>query len=171
MNPGFVGWCRIGFGGWLKPMKEAGSRRSLARTPVADVWRHTLSQIPSVFGRLVYLASLRDSNTGEYEHHGLIARFGAEAAGRALRESHEQTFAEWINLTIEEQTADLDLYFSAQKADRRTIIESWLTMTPYTGFAPGATREVERQLYLADLEAILELLKNEYGASLPDPDA
>ena len=34
------------------------------RSAAADLWRNTLSQIPTTFGRLIYLASLRDQNTG-----------------------------------------------------------------------------------------------------------
>lgn len=46
--------------------------------PAEDLWRRTLSGIPSIYGRLAFLASLRDVNTGRYEHHGLAMIFGAE---------------------------------------------------------------------------------------------
>ena len=51
------------------------------RSPASDLWRHTLSQIPTTFGRLVFLASLRDPNTGAYAHYGFAHRVGEEAAG------------------------------------------------------------------------------------------
>ncbi|MDP9115300.1 MAG: hypothetical protein M3O20_16675, partial [Acidobacteriota bacterium] len=66
----------------------------LERDALADLWKHTLSQIPTVYGRLVYLASLRDPNSGTYRHHGLSASFGREQSIYALRKSHEQTFLE-----------------------------------------------------------------------------
>ena len=49
---------------------------ALDRNAASDLWRNTLSQIPSVFGRLVYLASLRNANNGRYEHHGLALVLG-----------------------------------------------------------------------------------------------
>ena len=58
------------------------------RSASADLWRNTISQIPSVFGRLVYLASLRNPNNGSYEHHGLALVFGEDEANKALKNSH-----------------------------------------------------------------------------------
>ncbi|MDP1532609.1 MAG: hypothetical protein Q8L92_03395, partial [Rubrivivax sp.] len=43
-----------------------------------DVWRRTLRQIPTVYGRLVYLAQRRSPDSGLYEHHGLAKMFGEE---------------------------------------------------------------------------------------------
>ena len=80
----------------------------MERTAPADLWRNTLSQIPTVFGKLVYLSSLRNPVTGKYEHHGLSLVFGADEASRALRKSHAQAFAESLSFDLERQKADLD---------------------------------------------------------------
>jgi hypothetical protein len=152
-------------------MRTQRSNSSLERGAAADLWRNTLAQIPSVFGRLVYLSSLRDQNTGRYEHHGMSQIFGEEEADRALRESHAQTFADWLCFGLEQQKADLDLYLSAFEGNKRTILETWIRLAPYRNLLPASVRDVERRLYLTDLEALLELLKNEYGVACPDPDA
>ncbi|MEZ5351629.1 MAG: hypothetical protein R2762_03265 [Bryobacteraceae bacterium] len=145
--------------------------RELDRGAAADLWRHTLSQIPSVFGRLVYLASLRDSNSGRYEHHGLALVFGEDVADRTLRESHRRAFSEWLEFGLECQKADLDLYFSDLSTDKRTLLTTWVRLTPYLNFMPARTNAVERRLYVADLEVLLQLLRNEYGVEDPGPDA
>jgi len=88
-----------------------------------------------------------------------------------LRRSHEQAFADWLCFTLEQQKADLDLYMAGLGGDRRTIIDTWIRLAPYRNLVPAVIREVERQLYLADLDAILELLRGEYGVVCPDPDA
>jgi hypothetical protein len=143
----------------------------LERGAAADLWRNTLSQIPSVFGRLVYLCSLRDANSGLYQHYGLAQVFSDREADRVLRQSHDQTFADWLCFNLEQQKADLDLYLSGLGSNRRTILDTWIRLTPYRGLIPSVVRDVERRLYLADLETILELLKNEYGVASLDPDA
>ncbi len=152
-------------------MRHSDTKTSLERGAAPDLWRHTLSQIPSLFGRLVYLCSLRDANTGAYEHYGLAQVFGDAEADRVLRESHRQVFASWICLTLEQQKTDLDLYLSSLSGNRRTILDTWIRLQPYRNLIPSNAREVECELYMADLEAILDLLKNEYGVVSPDPDA
>jgi hypothetical protein len=152
-------------------MRHSDGKSSLERGAAPDLWRHTLSQIPSLFGRLVYLCSLRDTNDGTYEHHGLAQVFGDAEADRVLRESHRQVFASWVCLTLEQQKTDLDLYLSGLTGNRRTILDTWIRLQPYRNLIPTTAREVERELYMADLEAILGLLRNEYGVSCPDPDA
>ncbi len=152
-------------------MRSTAIRGRLDRGAAADLWRRTLSQIPSLFGQLVYLTSLRDQNTGRYLHHGIALTFGEEEADRSLRLSHRRAFSEWLTYNLEQQKADLELYLSAFVGDKRCVLETWLRLTPYRNLIPASTRKVERQLYLADLEALLELLKNEYGVSSPDPDA
>jgi hypothetical protein len=138
---------------------------------VDQMWRHTLAQIPSTFGKLVYISSLRDTNTGRYEHHGLSQIFGEEETDQALRESHQKTFAEWLSYDLARQKEDLEQYLSSFRVDKRTILATWIRLTPYRNLLPAEAGEPERKLYLADFEAILELLKNEHDVVLTDPDA
>ena len=147
------------------------TRGTLPRGAAADLWRHTLSQIPSVFGRLVYLAALRDADTGRYEHHGLALVYSPKEADLALRDSHVGAFQEWLTFNLEQQRADLELYLSALIEDKKKVIENWLQTAPYRMLIPSGSRLAERSAYISDLEIILELLKNEHGVSLPDPDA
>ena len=145
--------------------------RTLERSAFSDLWRNTLAQIPTVFGRLVYLSSVRNSNSGKYEHHGLTLLFGEEEANKALKKSHSQSFSEWLEFNLEEQKDDLDLYLSSLPQDRKTVLHAWVGMAPYKNFLPTSVKPPERKLYLADLNAILEVLRNEYAVSDPDPDA
>jgi len=141
------------------------------RSASADLWRNTISQIPSVFGRLVYLASLRNPNNGSYEHHGLALVFGDDEANKALKNSHGAVFAEWLTYNLEQQKADLDLYISALFEDKRVVVDTWMRLAPYRNLPPSSVRGVERRLYIADFTALLDLLKAEYGVAEPDPDA
>lgn len=152
-------------------MRSERPRTTLERGAVPDVWRRTLSQIETVFGRLVYLAGLRDNNTGRYEHHGLAMLFGDEESDSALRASHETTFAEWLVFGLEHQKADLDFYLSQLTTQKRRTVETWLRLRPYRNLIPARAGEAERTLYLSDFGALLELLKHEYGVAEPDSDA
>jgi hypothetical protein len=152
-------------------MKSTEADDALDRGAVADVWRHTLSQIPSVFGRLVYLAGLRNPNSGRYEHHGLALVFNPDDASRALKKSHKQVFANWLGFNIEEQLADLELYISDLPEDKQTVLRAWIKLAPYKNLIPSSARAVERRLYLRELQVMLELLRRGSGADAPDPNS
>lgn len=131
--------------------------RSSAFRPAAEVWRSTMARIPTLFGRLVYVAALRDGASGRYNHEALAPLFAPEEVDRALRSSHQQVFQQWISAGLAEQKADLDEYLTTAGGPRYAL--------PYRSLTPAGAREVERQLYLTDLETLLELLRFEGGAS------
>jgi hypothetical protein len=152
-------------------MKSTEANEGLDRRAVADVWRHTLSQIPSVFGRLVYLSGLRNPNSGRYDHHGLALVFGADDSNRALKKSHKQVFAEWLSFNLEQQMADLNLYLSDLPEDKKTVIQAWTLLKPYKNLMPSNAKAVERRLYLSELQTMLELIKGAFGVDDLGPDS
>jgi hypothetical protein len=152
-------------------MKSTEANESLDQRAVEDVWRNTLSQIPSVFGRLVYLAGLRNPNSGRYDHHGLALVFGADHANRALKKSHKQAFAEWLTFNLEHQMADLNLYLTDLPEDKKTVLQAWTKLKPYRNVLPSNARPVDRRLYLTELETMLDLLKAASGGDAPGPDS
>ncbi len=124
-----------------------------ATRPAQDLCRKTLSQIPTRFGRLVFLTSLRDSLTGRYVHETLTNLLGLEDADRLLCHAHHRVFSEWLCSSLAEQKADLDEFLESEP--REVSLQECRFLAP-----PGA-REVERQLYLTDLEMVLELIRHE----------
>lgn len=139
--------------------------------PASDLWKHTLSQIPTVFGRLHYLASLRDSNSGHYHHYGLAQRFDEKIAGITLRDNHLESFEEWLGLEMEKKKADMERYLGGLEGDPKEILANWIQLGTLRNCVPVEIREVERTLYSSDLEVLLEMLRYEYAVVLPDRDA
>jgi hypothetical protein len=141
----------------------------LAKSASEDLFRHTLSRLPTQYGRLAYLASLRDSNTGVYKHHGLSASFGRDEAATALRESHEAIFTEWLNLDLRERYDDLLKYFASLEGSRAETIRLWLKTKIYLACVPSVASKAELELFSVDLEALLEALKHEGAGEQPGP--
>jgi hypothetical protein len=138
---------------------------------ISESWQRTLSGIPTVIGRVAYLASLRNANTGSYEHVGLAQRIGENEVDRVLRRSHMSIFQEWLCFGLERQKDELEEYFSGLDGDRREIVSNWLTLEPYGNWVPGESRDVERKLFYADLGVVLEIIRTEYGVASRDPDS
>ena len=150
---------------------KSSSETRPSQAPAADLWRHTLARIPTLFGRLVYLSSLLSQNSGLYEHPALSQMFGDEQADETLRRSHARVFQDWLCLNLEQQKADLVEYLADLPGEPATALAAWLRLAPYRSLAPVAAQEVERQLYLSDLEMLLQLLKHEYGGASPGPES
>lgn len=152
-------------------MKRTEDNATLERGAVSNLWRNTLLRIPSVFGRLVYVSSLRNPNNGRYEHHGLALIFGHDDANKALKKSHIQLFAEWLTFNLEQQKADLDLYLSGLPDNREIVLENWLKLAPYRNLIPSSVRGIERRLYITDLTALLVVLRSGAAGAGPDQGA
>ena len=143
-------------------MEEVAYRAE--RDAESDLWRRTLSQIHSRFGRIVYLASLRNAHTGVYEHHGLASLFSPEKSNKALRLSHLTCCRDWLKLPLAEQLADLRQYLESQPSQAGEIIENWREYAYWRSILPASIRGAERELYLAEVEVLLTLLRSENGA-------
>jgi hypothetical protein len=142
----------------------------LERSALADLWKHTLSRIPTVSGRLIYLATLRDVNSGTYRHHGLITAFGREESLKALRESHQTAFESWLNLSLAEKNEDLRDYLRALDDSQEEVIEHWLQSGNYRTYVPASAMKAEADLFCQDLETLLQLLRNDALRRRPRSD-
>ena len=138
----------------------------LERNAVADLWKHTLSQIPSTYGRLVYLASLRDANSGIYRHHGLSAAFGREESLSALRKSHEDTFREWLNFPLSSKTSDLLTHFQNIEENPRQVLTYLERAMPYLSQVPDSASPAQRRQFKMEMETLLELIRNDPAGEL-----
>jgi len=143
---------------------NVASKSLEGRQPAAEIWRQSLAKIPTVFGRLAYLASLRNPETHRYIHSSLTAALGTDDADRALCNTHHQVFSQWIGFSLSEQKADLDEYLRTS-GGRKDLMQQ------YRNLPPAAARDVERQLYLTDLEMLMELLRYAGGDDFAAPGA
>ena len=137
-------------------MPKAKPKGGLDRTAAEDLFRHTLSQIDSVYGRLNYLASLRDPVTGAYRHHGLSSMFGRDESTKALREFHEQTFREWIALPLRDKHRDLMDFLETLEEPLRQVFGHWKQSRVYRTYVPVAASEAEKMLFSMQLETLME---------------
>jgi len=125
-----------------------------------DIVSSTLGQIPTIFGRLVYLSSLRSLADGRYDHEQLARVYGLDAADQLLRHKHRQVFSEWLEQSLEDQKGDLIEYLAGVQRGAGHV-GNLEEVAAYRTFIPSSAREVERQLYLTDLETLVELIRHD----------
>lgn len=131
----------------------------LDRSAIADLFRNTLSKIPTVFGQLGYLASLRNSDSGAYRHHGLAAIFGREESRKALLECHHRVFQHWLGLSLEDKKKDVEQYLEGLTEPRSSVLRNWSETPVHQIYAPPTARPVERTLFVDEFEILLRLLR------------
>jgi len=147
---------------------DFGQGRRSGQEPAGDLWRHTLVRIPTLFGRLLYLASLRSQTKDGYEHPVLAQMVGVEEAGETLRRSHTRVFQDWLCLNLEQQKADLHEYLEESPNPAETLA-NWAASTAWQNWMPPTAQDVERRLFLGDLDTLMALLRREYAVVSPDP--
>jgi hypothetical protein len=152
-------------------MRVARVKSLLARDAKEDLWLHTLSQIPTQFGKLQYLASLRDPNTGAYEHHGLFLLFGEKEGAKAMRQNHKRVFSEWLNMDLASQEYDLVGYLAGIGGSMEEILAAWDLLEPWKQYLPNGVMGSEKALYSSDLRTLISLLKHRFGVDVPGQGA
>jgi hypothetical protein len=129
------------------------------RRLVRDFEQRTLGVLPGYFSQLVYLASLRDYNTGRYHHYGLETRYGEAVVDAALRQSHQRVFDDLIALPLKEQTEDLLRFFESLKEDKARLVVVWKRLKSYQILPPEECHPLARELFERNLEVMLRILR------------
>ena len=126
---------------------------------VRDFEQRTLAGLEGYFSRLVYLASLRDYNTGRYHHYGLETRYAPEVIDEGLRQCHVRIFEELVGLPLKEQTEDLLDFFESLKENRARLVAVWNGLRSYQILHPEGCHPLARELFDRNIEIMLRLLR------------
>jgi len=115
---------------------------------------------PSVFGRLVSVA-LRSEELVTPQH-GKDDSIWAD--GCAQREAHRAAFGQWLNLSLAQQWADLEVYAAWSSSDLKALLRQWLSSERLQRLLPQDVLEAERALFLGDLDVLRQLSGERSGS-------
>ncbi len=135
------------------------------RRIIEDFGVRTLASIPGLFGRLTYLASLRDLSSGNYEHAGLEALYPKEAVQQALEHCHGEIFEKLLEMPLQSQEADLRECLSGMELGLGASVEHWTALETYRFLIPEMAPEYLRSLFCSNVRALLEMLRREFQPS------
>jgi hypothetical protein len=123
----------------------------VSQDPIVELYEK-VTQIPSIFGRLVYIANLWNAQTGRYDR-GLPVRFAN--ADQSIAKWHQAFFVEWLALSMPEKERDVVLYWRTI-GGRRDQIKS--VRQHGEAAMPPLVRSEERMLFVRDLSFVVALL-------------
>jgi len=135
------------------------------RRIVQDFTLTTLAAIPTLYGRLAYIASLRDLSSGTYHHEGLAAVYPHEAIQEALKLCHEQVFERILETPLPRQEADLRVCLAGMEGGLETAAGHWQRMETYRMLIPENPAGYLKDLFCSNLRALLAILRTEYSSS------
>jgi hypothetical protein len=132
---------------------DAPRQRQIEQT--ASMWQSVVAQVPTLFGKLLWVASFRVLDSNRYRHPALEQMFAPEVTNRVLEECHRQCFQAWLALGIEKQHQDFVEYIEPLGffGDPKDFLEdAGRRLIPATAIKP------QRLLFETDLAVVLELL-------------
>ncbi len=139
-------------------MATAMPRRTDVEQAREDICRRTLAGVARSLDRLVYLASLRDYNTGLYYHDGLASRFGQDVACEALAECHHEAFRQLARCSLKELVQQMGEYMASTHTNPHEFVASWTKLEPYRVAVPVETDQLSVELLFSNFKVALAIL-------------
>jgi hypothetical protein len=124
-----------------------------------DILQRSLSRLACDLGRLIYLASTRDYNTGSYHHDGLSARFSPEIARKALEIAHRQVFYKVSAYSLAELVEEIEIYFASSQEDPQRVLQTWQKLEPFRIAVPVEVNPVVSRLFLSNIRLALAIFR------------
>lgn len=124
-----------------------------------------LDFLPNDLTRMLYLASLRDCNSGRYLHPTLSERLGTDMADEGLRECHVQTFRRLLVIPISEYVTQIEEYIRYTRMARTEVLQTWQSLQAYRATTPVVAVPLYRQLFCFNVEVALMVLRAAEGTT------
>jgi hypothetical protein len=131
-----------------------------SRAVIDDFSTHTLAAISTAFGRLYYVNSLKDSESGCYVHEGLTSLYPEGAVQEGLAQCHEELFVRILETPLREQELDLKKCLRAAGERYGELMESWGGKESLRDLCPEGVPEYLHDLFCSNMSALLSIASN-----------
>ena len=138
---------------------DAGLNLWVPDTMLRRVRELVLEDLPNDLIKLVYLASLRDCNTGQYFHPKASQQGDSVSTSHALQLCHEEVFARLMATPLVEYVAQLEGYICYTHADKAQVLETWKSLPAYRATIPLEASAVDAEFFFTSVEAALVILE------------
>jgi hypothetical protein len=131
-----------------------------SRAVIEDFSSQTLRAISSVFGRLYYVSSLRDSSRGQYVHEGLAALYPEGAVQEGLTHCHEELFSKILETPLSEQAQDFQNCLRAAGEGYWGLLEDWRENSCFRSLCPEDMPDYLHDLFCSNMGALVAIFNS-----------
>jgi hypothetical protein len=135
-------------------------RLQRSRRVVEDFTIRTLAAIPSAYGRLYYVNSLRNTKTGSYEHDGLAELYSGDSVQEALTQCHEELFSRILETPLQEQEGDLRKCLEDGAETILDAAEYWRGEGVHKKMCPEALPSYLNDLFYSNVNVLLSTVSS-----------
>src|SRR5947209_5985668 len=100
------------------------------QSALEDVLGTTLAGVAGIVGKVEYIASLRDAQSGNYAHWGLSRAYGEQATQQALAEAHRLLFLRLLRTPLRALRDDVMLSSGALKMTAGEYMKKFQNQMP-----------------------------------------
>lgn len=134
------------------------------KSALQDLKQTTLAAVTGLFGKLAYLASLRQKKEEGYQHWGMSHIYGRETSDKALAIAHGEVVTEVLRTPVHNLVEDLHDSCKPEGVPPQEYVEG--LRQEFENLLPGAKKNSPSALHLSSvLVALSALEKNREGAT------
>lgn len=130
-----------------------------------DLRRRTLAGFSQPLAKFIYLASMRDYNTGLYYHDGLADQFSPEVACEALADCHKEAFRQLVVSSLESLVSQVEGYIASSQSPAGEFIGAWKGLAPYRIAVPVASDPFAAEFLFSNLRVALAIVEERLAQS------
>jgi hypothetical protein len=118
-----------------------------------------LDSFPNDLTRMLFLASLRDCNSGRYLHPQLSQEMGVEAADRLLSRCHDEVFRRLLQTPLAGYVNQLEEYIRYTRAERNVVLKAWHSLQAYRSTIPLIASPIYSEFFCLNVEFALAVMQ------------
>jgi hypothetical protein len=120
----------VGFFTKPEAVRFSEIRKMTLKSALEDLLGTTLAGVTGIAGKVEYVASLRDTESGAYSHWGLTRAYGEPAAQHALAEAHRLVFLRLLRTPLRALRDDVIVSSGALQMSAGEYVESLRSRAP-----------------------------------------
>jgi hypothetical protein len=139
---------------------ESLERFQQSRAVIEDFSSQTLAAISSDFGRLYYVSSLKDPDSGRYEHDGLMSLYPENAVQAGVSHCHEELFSRILETPLNDQARDLRECLGSAGDKYWDVVENWRETRYFREMCPEGLPDYLQDLFCSNMGALLAIFSS-----------